>query len=250
MIRASDRRVALVTGAGQGIGKAVVEVLAARGYGVAAVDRNPDRLERALAPIDGDVEGVVADVLDEAAIVAMTTQVLERFGRWDVLVNNAAALRFGGVETTTPSDWDAVFAGCVKTAWLCARAAVPQLRESGTGRIINFSSIVAQGGDSHEVLAYTAAKAAIIGFTTAAARELGPSGITVNAISPGAVETEAWQKFPDPAALKVKRSATAVIGRVAQPWEIGEAVAYLASLEAGFVTGQTLVLDGGRIDKI
>lgn len=242
-------RVAVVTGAGQGIGRGIAGVLAARGYRVAVVDRNQDRADRVAAELGEGVIGLVADVGDEAQVESLADAVIERLGRWDVLVNNAGALRFGGLETTTLADWDASFDGCVKTTWLCSRAAARRLTE-GSGRIVNIISVVAQGAESRNLLAYTTAKTALIGFTRAAARELGARGITVNAVSPGAVETDAWEKFPDPDGLRAARAAVTAVGRIGSTREIGDAVAYFAAAEAGFVTGQVLTVDGGRTDKL
>ena len=115
---------------------------------------------------------------------------------------------------------------------------------------MNLASVVVQGADSKRLIAYTSAKAAVVGLTTSAARELGPAGITVNAVSPGAVDTDAFDKFPDPDALRAKRASTAVLGRLAEPEEIGRTIAYLVSPAAAFVTGQVLLVDGGRTDKM
>lgn len=243
-------QVAVVTGAGQGIGRASAAVLIEEGYRVVVVDRNPDRVEATVAALGAGAIPAVADVSEEESVADLAEQVLTGSGRWDVLVNNAGALRFGGVTDTSVRDWHAVFAGCVTTAWLCMRAAVPHMRAAGGGRIINISSVVVEGAESRNLVAYTAAKAAVVGLTTSAARELGPAGITVNAVSPGAVDTAAFDKFDDPDALRARRAQAAVMGRLAKPEEIGRAIAYLASPAAGFVTGQVLLVDGGRIDKM
>jgi 3-oxoacyl-[acyl-carrier protein] reductase len=243
-------RVAVVTGAGQGIGRAAAQALLDDGCRVAIVDRHPDRAQETVAQLGDGAIAVVADVGDETAVAGLATEVVERLGRWDVLVNNAGALRFGTVEDTTLEDWQAAFHGCVTTAWLCMRAAVPHMRAAGGGRIVNVSSVVVNGGESTRLIAYTAAKAAVVGLTTSAARELGPDGITVNAVSPGAVRTDAWDKFPNAAELIARREATTARGRLAEPLEIGRAIAYLASPAADFVTGQVLLVDGGRTDKM
>jgi 3-oxoacyl-[acyl-carrier protein] reductase len=243
--------VAVVTGAGQGIGRAIARVLCDEGYRVVVVDRRLERAQRTVGEIGDDrALALEADVGEERAVAQVADQVIEELGRWDVLVNNAGALRFGGVESTSLEDWNAVLHGCVTTAWLCTRAAVPYLRQSPAGRVVNIASVVAHGAESRDLVAYASAKAAMIGLTRASARELGSAGITVNAISPGAVETEAWGKFGDVEALRESRAQAAVVGRVAEPWEVGKAVAYLVSPAAGFVTGHVLVLDGGRIDKL
>jgi meso-butanediol dehydrogenase / (S,S)-butanediol dehydrogenase / diacetyl reductase len=246
----AEAPVAVVTGAGQGIGRATAAVLVEEGYRVVLVDRNQDRLDAAAEPLGERAVPLRADVGDEGEVAALAARVGSDLGRWDVLVNNAGALRFGGVEDTTLEDWKQVFQGCVTTAWLCMRAAVPHMRATGGGRIVNLASVVVQGADSSRLIAYTAAKAGVVGLTTAAARELGPAGITVNAVSPGAVDTEAFDKFPDPGALRARRAGTAVLGRLAEPEEIGRTVAYLVSPAAAFVTGQVLLVDGGRTDKM
>lgn len=243
-------RVAVVTGSGQGIGRGVVRSLAARGYRVAVVDRHRDRAQATVDMTGADAVAITADLLDEESVERMVATVVDRLGSLDVLVNNAGALRFGGIRDTTSEDWDAVFAGCVKTAWLCTRSALPALSASGAGRVVNVSSVVARGADSANLIAYAAAKRAVEGLTVACAREVGSAGVTVNAVCPGSVETPAWDKFPDPLGLRARRAASTVVGRVAEPSEIGDAVAYLASPSAGFVTGQVLVIDGGRTDKL
>ena len=245
-----DGRVAVVTGAGQGIGRGIAQSLTGRGYRLAVVDRHPDRAAETVAAIGGDALAITANLLDEDSVARMAATVVAELGRLDVLVNNAGALRRGTIRDTTSEDWDATFAGCVKTAWLCTRAALDALTACGSGRIINVSSVVAQGADSGHLIAYTAAKTAVEGLTVACARELGGSGITVNAVCPGSIETPAWEKFPDPDGLRRLRASQAVVGRVGLPSEIGAAVAYLASPDAGFVTGQVLVVDGGRTDKL
>jgi NAD(P)-dependent dehydrogenase (short-subunit alcohol dehydrogenase family) len=243
-------RVAVVTGAGQGIGRGIAAALIARGMRVAVVDRHPDRAQATAGELGPAAVPVVADLLDEDAVTAMAASVLEQLGRWDVLVNNAGTLRFGSVSATTGADWDAVFAGCVKTAWLCTRAAVDPLTASGDGRVINISSVVARGATSDGLIAYTAAKGAVEALTVACARELGAAGITVNAVCPGSVETPAWDRFPNPEGLRRDRAAMTVLGRIGRSDDIGAAVAYLASPEAAYVTGQVLVVDGGRADKL
>ncbi|MGE4425583.1 MAG: SDR family NAD(P)-dependent oxidoreductase [Solirubrobacteraceae bacterium] len=247
----SAGRVAVVTGAGQGIGLGIASALADDAdTPVVIVDRHEDRARASAARVGPSADWVVADVGVEADLDRLRTEVLDRHGRWDVLVNNAATLRTGGLREMSPADWSAVLHGCVTTAWLCIRAAAEPMRETGGGRIINVTSIVAQGAPSVGLSAYTAAKSAIQGLTLSAAQELGPDGTTVNCVSPGAVVTDAWARIGDPEAMRAERAASSVLGRVADPREIGEAVRYLASPAAGFVTGQTLVVDGGRTDKL
>lgn len=240
----------MVTGAGQGIGRATAEALAGDGLQVVIVDRNRDRGERVAGEIGHGSISVVADVTDEAAVARLEEEVAGRFGRWDVLVNNAGKVLFGSVETTDVATWDAVFNGNIKATWLCTRAAAGHMKRQRSGRVICVSSIVALGAQGENLVAYTTAKAAVLGFVKAAAWELGPFGITVNAVVPGTVKTDAWAKFPDPAGLEAARSSASILGRVAEPRELGRTIAFLASPDAGFITAETLVVDGGRIDKI
>jgi NAD(P)-dependent dehydrogenase (short-subunit alcohol dehydrogenase family) len=242
--------VVVVTGAGQGIGVGIARSLLDAGLRVVIVDRNQDRVDRVLADLGSGASAILADVSDPEAVDRLAVEVDERLGRWDVLVNNAGAVRLGGVESTTPSLWDEAMVGCVKTAFLCTRAAAPRMRAAGWGRIVNIASVVAHGSTSRELVGYASAKAALLGFTKAAARELGPDGITVNAVSPGAVDTPSFDRFPDPDAIRAERASQAVMGRLGTPSDIGAAVVFLSSEGAGFVTGQTLLVDGGRTDKL
>lgn len=243
-------RVAVVTGAGRGIGLEIARVLHRDGTRVVIVDLEDDRAQQAAVDVGGETDWIRANVSDPDDVARMTRTVLERHGRWDVLVNNAGLLRTGTLADTSLDEWNAVFAGTVTTSWLCTRAAAEPMRAVGGGRIVNIQSVVAQGGPSEGLVAYTAAKSALHGLTLAAARELGPDGTTVNCVSPGAVVTEAWSRIGDPEQMRAERAAAAALGRVAEAWEIGEAVRYLASPEAGFVTAQTIVVDGGRTDKL
>jgi 3-oxoacyl-[acyl-carrier protein] reductase len=248
--QARGDRVAVVTGAGQGIGFGIARSLLADGLRVVVVDRHEDRVDRVLGELGRGASAIVADVTDADAVERLAAEMDEVFGRWDVLVNNAGAVRLGGVESMTPSEWDDVMVGCVKTAFLCTRAAAPRMRAAGAGRIINIASVAAHGSTSQDLAGYASAKAALLGFTKAAARELGPGGITVNAVSPGAVDTPSFDRFPDPDAIRAHRASQAVMGRLGTPTDIGAAVAFLASEAASFVTGHTLLVDGGRTDKL
>lgn len=246
----AEQRVAVVTGAGRGIGLAIAQVLHRDGMRIVIVDLEDERAREGAAAVGDDADWIRANVSDPDDVERLARTVVERHGRWDVLVNNAGALRTGSLSETTLEQWNAVFAGTVTTSWLCTRAAAAPMRAVGGGRIVNIQSVVAQGGPSEGLVAYTAAKAALHGLTLSAARELGPDGTTVNCVSPGAVVTEAWARMGDVEQMRAERAASAVLGRVAEAWEIGEAVRYLASPEAGFVTAQTIVVDGGRTDKI
>ncbi len=185
-------KTALITGAGAGIGRAIAERLGAEGAAVVAVDRDPDGLARTEAILEKagvPVLAAQADVTDEAAIGAALAQAEDRFGRLDVLVNNAAFTIKGSIAETGPDDWDAEVAVTLKGPYICARAALPGMTARGGGVIINIGSVnglVALGNP-----AYSAAKAGLLNYTLALATEYGPKGLRANMVSPGTVRTEA-----------------------------------------------------------
>lgn len=243
-------KVVVVTGAGQGIGFAIASGLELQGYTVVVVDRNEDRVLKAVDAIGGNSYGLTADVSTEDGASALAAAVQSDFGDWYGLINNAGSARFCGVVEGTVQDWDLVLDANLKSAWLCMRAAAPVMQRKALGRIVNISSIAAYGAPSENLVAYSAAKAGLSGLTKSGARELGPFGVTVNLIAPGAIVTEAWEKFGNIQAMKEQKSKDAVLGRVGDASEICEAVAYFLSDKAGFVTAQELFVDGGRTDKI
>jgi 3-oxoacyl-[acyl-carrier protein] reductase len=243
-----EKKVALVTGGGQGIGFAISEALARDGFQVVIADRNDDTKADVAAALP-DALFICADVTQEVDVARLAQTIQDRFGRWDVLVNNAGRWALGNTEDTTVQLWDEMMNDCVKSAWLCTRAAAAPMRARG-GSIINIASVVAHGANGVNQVAYVAAKSAVLGLTIATAQELGADGIRVNAISPGTIETKAMLRSPDPDALRADRASKAVLGRVGQPRDIAETVAFLASPASSFITAQTLVVDGGRRDKI
>jgi 3-oxoacyl-[acyl-carrier protein] reductase len=189
------------------------------------------------------------DVADAASVAALAAAVVERFGGADVLVNNAAVfatvpLRRVPLEELTVAEWDRLMAVNLRGPFLCARAFAPQMAVRGAGRIVNVSSGTAFHGGGAP-LHYVASKAGIVGLTRALARELGPRGITVNAIAPGATATEATT--PEERARQQATIAARAIPRAETPDDIVGAVLFLASPAAAFITGQTLVVDGGRV---
>jgi len=241
-----------VTGGGHGIGRIIS--LAFAGIGARVV----------IAELDGAAAGVVADeclaagadaiaiptdVADEASVRRMAERVGERFGGADVLVNNAAifatvAIARDRLEALDPGEWDRVMAVNLRGPFLCARALVPQMRARGAGRIVNISSGTALHGGGAPIH-YIASKAGVIGLTRALARELGPAGITVNAIAPGATPTDATS--PDERRRQEATVAARAIPRIQTPEDIAGTVLFLCSAAAGFMTGQTLSVDGGRV---
>ncbi len=244
-------RVAVVTGGGKGIGPYYVRGLAQAGARVAAADIDIAAAEATAQRLRAeglDVIAVPVDVADAQSVDRMVGQVVERYGRLDILVNNAALFTvlmpkrpFYELE---PDDWDRVMAVNVKGLFLCVRAAFPYLRASGHGRVINISSGTAFSG-TPGFLHYVSSKGAVVSFTRALAREVGEYGITVNAIAPGATASETF-KAVEQGDLEA-RVKTRALKRVEVPEDLVGAVVFLASDDASFMTGQTLLVDGGNV---
>jgi NAD(P)-dependent dehydrogenase (short-subunit alcohol dehydrogenase family) len=241
-----EGRVAIVPGAASGVGREVVRIFAAAGAFVVAEDISPtvhdlDRLDGAVAAIQGDVGR--RDAADRAVALA-----LERFGRLDVLVNNAARLLVKGLVDTTDDDFDALYATNVRGAFVHARAAVPHLTERDGAAIVNVASISGVVGLVGQA-AYAATKGAIVQLTRQMAVELAPAGVRVNAVGPGAIDTPfvhgALAAAPDSSAALDAIRLAHPLGRIAQPEEIAEVVVFLASSRAAFMTGAIVMADGG-----
>ena len=246
-----DGRVAIVTGAAQGIGAAYARALAAEGARVVIADVQDGAAAAAeIARAGGEAMALTADVTDAQSCAAMVEATVERFGGIDVLVNNAAL--FGQLErrpfeNIDNDEWDRVIAVNVTGAFLCVRAAAPEMREKGHGKIINITSGTAFKG-SPSMLHYVSSKGAIIAFTRALARELGNDGICVNAISPGLILSEnILARADELAETIVLQRAGRSFKRDGMPGDLLGALVYLASADSDFVTGQTLVVDGGEV---
>src|SRR5438067_2097 len=242
-----DRRVAVVTGAGGGLGEGECLALAAAGAAVACVERDEEKLAAVVDKVrasGGRAIGVATDVSDRSSVEAMAAEVVRELGGVDVLVNNAAIYPLRPWTEITEEEWDAVLAVNLKGYFLCARACRDSMAERGNGRIVNFSSITYMIGFKN-MLAYVSSKGGVVAFTRALAREAGPDRITVNAIAPGAFPTDAEKIHPDPEQYNEWILEQQSLKRRGTPEDIGNAVAFLASDAASFITGQTLVVDGG-----
>jgi len=240
-------RVAVVTGAVGGLGQAICAALVSAGAAVAAVDRRQDALDSVgpeLSAGGARLATVAADVSDPDSVARMGTEVTRQLGPADILVNNAAIYPRRPWTEVSFSEWDEVMAVNAKGCFLCARALGEGLRASPHGRIVNVSSITFLKG-SERLAAYISSKGAVIGLTRALARELGPEGVTVNAIAPGAFPTDAEKIHPDPEDYDRLVLEQQCIKRRGRPEDVGQLVAFLAGDGASFISGQTIVIDGG-----
>ena len=240
-------KVAFVTGGGTGIGEATAHRLAEEGATVVVCGRRKEPLEAVVAAIKakgGKADFAVADVSNEAQIVGAIEAAAQRHGRLDILVNNAMAFTWGGVDTMSTADWHANFSTTVDGTFWGTRAAMKLMQERG-GSIINLSSICGLLGTSH-MAGYSAAKAAIINFSRAAAAEGALSGIRVNVVIPAVVETPGTAGMLADEAARQNTEKLIPMGRVGQPEELANAILFLASDEASYITGAALPVDGGR----
>lgn len=238
-------RIALVTGASQGIGRAVALELARRGAVVGLAARNQSKLDEAAAEIKaagGQAEVFAIDVASEEAIKAGARSVLERFGKVEILVNNAGITRDGLMLRMKRADWDDVISSNLTGAFLLTQAVLSPMLKNRWGRIVNLSSVVGRTGQAGQVN-YAASKAGLIGLTRSMAREVASRGITVNAVAPGYIET------PMTSVLDEKQRAAMLaqipLGRAGTAEEVAQAVAFLASDAAAYITGHVLDVNGG-----
>jgi 3-oxoacyl-[acyl-carrier protein] reductase len=238
-------KVALVTGASQGIGRATALALAEAGARVAVAARNAEKLAALVAEIEGRGGAALAvpmDVADAAQVKTGFQAVLGKFGRLDILVNNAAITRDTLALRMKLDDWDAVLRTNLTGAHLCIQQALGAMLKQRAGRIINLTSVVAETGNAGQAN-YVASKAGLIGLTRAIAVEVASRSITVNAVAPGFVETPMTDVLSQE--LKDKMKAMIPLGRFGQDREIAAAIVFLASDEAGYITGQVLGVNGG-----
>ncbi len=240
-------KVAIVTGAGQGVGQGIANVLAREGAKVVVADLNGERAKRAADLIKakgGEAMAQTVDVLNMEKVTAMVGTTLKTYGGLHILVNNAVAPSVNvPFAQSKEQDWDQDLGVGLKGYLICTRAVINQFLVQNYGRIISISSSAGKVG-SPNLAAYSAAKGAIIAFTKALARELAKTGVTVNSVAPGAVNTPMQDRLSEE--FKAHMRSTIPVGRYSDPEEIGEAVAFLASDRTNYVTGQVWSVDGGR----
>ena len=241
-----DGKVALVTGAAQGIGEAIARRFAAAGALVVAADIDAPRVEELAAELraaGGSAEGRPLDVRSDAQVRSLVGDVVSHHGRIDVLVNCAGIIPLIPLEAITSADWDDVIAVNVKGVFFASRAVMTPMEKQGAGRIINIASNAGKKGSVLAGVHYAASKAAVISLTKSFAQRLAPIGIRVNAVSPGPVRTPAVERMSPQDTNRLRLNVP--VGRIGTPDEIAAAVLFLASDRADFVAGEILDVDGG-----
>jgi len=243
LVTGATRQVALVTGATRGIGRAIAAALAAQGFtvvGTATTDAGADAISAALAPHGG--RGLALDVTDGAAVDAAVAAVLQAHGGLHVLVNNAGITRDQLAMRMKDEDWDAVLDTNLKAVFRVSRAVLRPMMKQRYGRIVNITSVVGASGNAGQAN-YAAAKAGVAGMTRALARELGSRAITVNCVAPGFIATDMTDALPE--AQRAALLQQIPLGRLGTADEVAHAVAFLASRQAGYITGAELHVNGG-----
>jgi NAD(P)-dependent dehydrogenase (short-subunit alcohol dehydrogenase family) len=247
-------RVALVTGGARGLGRAAAERLLAGGASVAVNVRRPDQataLAEALGdPSEGERAGralvLCGDIADGETVRATVAQTLARFGRLDILVNNAAAAYSTRFEQISEAEWRRAVDVNLTAAFLCIQAALPPMKANGYGRVVNLSSTAGKSVSTLGGAHYTSSKAGLLGLTRAAAKELGPHGITVNAVCPGLIDTELTREHATAAELAVHARGFP-IQRLGTAAEVAELICFLAGEHAGYITGAAIDINGGDL---
>jgi 3-oxoacyl-[acyl-carrier protein] reductase len=244
-----DERVALVTGASRGIGRAIALELARRGAKVAVnYNRSSDAAAEVVDAIaaggGGEAIALQADVSDFDAAGNLVKETVSHFGQIDILVNNAGTTRDMIIMMMPEEDWDIVILTNLKSAFNCSKAAVRPMMRKRYGRIINITSVAGIAGNAGQTN-YSASKAGLIGFTKSLAREVAARNITVNAVAPGFVPTDLTESVPED--IKTSSLEAIPLGRWGTPEEVAYAVAFLAEDEAGYITGQVISVDGGMV---
>ena len=245
MEKALDKHVALVTGASRGIGRAIALVLARQGatvIGTATSEAGAAGITEALGAEGLAGRGAVLEVNDAQAVDALIDSLVKEFGALNVLVNNAGITRDQLAMRMKDDEWDAVIDTNLKAVFRLSRAVLRPMMKARGGRIVNITSVVGSAGNPGQIN-YAAAKAGVAGMTRALAREIGSRGITVNCVAPGFIDTDMTKVLPEEQQAALKTQIP--LGRLGSPEDIGHAVAFLASPQAGYITGTTLHVNGG-----
>lgn len=258
-----EGKVAIVTGAGSGLGKAIAIRLAGEGARVIAADINRDAVDatvRFLRDAGAQAEGFCVDVGSREETHELVDQIIAKLDRIDILVNNAGVTHYAPFDELSDQHWDRVLAVNLKGVFYCSQAVAPHMKRARSGKIVNISSVAgtgasssATGGSPAGSSAYAASKAGVIQLTKTLAREMGPYGVNVNAIAPGFFLTPLTSATRTPEQVQqliVDRSSACVLNRAGDPVDLANAVLFLVSAESSFVSGQTLCVDGGRTDRM
>nr|MBI3613851.1 3-oxoacyl-[acyl-carrier-protein] reductase [Nitrospirota bacterium] len=242
-----EGKMAIVTGAAQGIGRAIAEMLAQHGADIAVADLDPGRSQDTVAAVTKlgrRALNVKVNVADFADVKAMVDQVVKEWGKIDILVNNAGITRDGLLLRMKEEDWNLVMQVNLNGTFHCTKAVLSPMTKQRYGRIVNIASIVGAMGNAGQAN-YAASKAAVIGFTKTVAREYASRQVTVNAVAPGFIDTAMTQGLP--AEVKETLQKQIPLGRLGQPSDVAEAVSFLASDAAGYITGHVLHVNGGML---
>jgi 3-oxoacyl-[acyl-carrier protein] reductase len=241
-----ERKVAIITGAGRGIGKAIAERLASEGANVVICDIDKEAAERTAEEIRSKYStkaiAICADVANEEEVNSMVEETIRNFAEIDFLINNAGITKDSLLLRMSEEEWDKVIAVDLKSVFLCTKAVIRHMMRQRFGRIVNISSVIGLRGNVGQAN-YSAAKAGIIGFTKSVARELAGRNITVNAVAPGYIQTEMTERLPQE--VKEEMLKQVPLGRPGQPEDVAGVVAFLCSEDASYVTGEIIRVDGG-----
>jgi len=241
-------RVAIVTGGARGIGETIASTFLREGAKVAIIDSDKERLEflkKETGKKHKEVIAIPCDITKSGDVKEMVDQVRKEFGRIDILVNNAGIIRRGTIETVTEEDWDRVIEVNLKGTFNCCKAVAGIMKQQGYGKIINVSSIAGKMGDITSAPGYGPSKAGVDALTKTLARQLAQYGINVNGVAPHAIETEMSAQWSDERRKEI--IASIPLGRLGRPEDVANAVLFLASDEASFITGEILDVNGGAL---